>query len=161
MTDAAALVRRMVDAHNDRDDRALLACYAPTAGVRFAGGSGPVEAATWVAALAGLRAGFPDLRYAVRSVGTGPGLAFVELTMTGTNAGPLQLGDVDRLVLRTDARSVPATARRMSVDGVVVLEAADGQVTSERHYWPDVDVLVQLGLANVPESPPSLAGATA
>ena len=46
MTDAAALVRRMVDAHNDGDDRALLACYAPTASVSCAVWSGPFE---WVA----------------------------------------------------------------------------------------------------------------
>jgi hypothetical protein len=29
---------------------------------------------------------------------------------------------------------------------VVVLEVADGQVTAERHYWPLLDGLVQLGL---------------
>jgi hypothetical protein len=28
----------------------------------------------------------------------------------------------------------------------VVLEIDGGQVTAERHYWPAVDTLVQLGL---------------
>ena len=33
----------------------------------------------------------------------------------------------------------------MDITGTVVLEVADGQVTAERHYWPLVDTLVQLG----------------
>ena len=144
--DAPALVGRLVDAHNAHDDRALAACYAPAATVRFAGWPEPIGADAWVWAQATIRESFPDLRFRVRATGTGPGTALVELTMTGTNAGPLHLSDTDRLVLRTDARSLPATGRRMAMDGVVVLEVSDGLVTAERHHWPDVLSLVQLGL---------------
>jgi hypothetical protein len=124
----------------------LLLSYAPDATVRFAGWPEPVAAGTWVSAQAAIRESFPDLRFEIRGVATGPDLAVVELTMSGTNDGPLHLGDTDRLVLRTDAPSLPATHRHLSVDGVVVLEVFAGLVTAERHYWPDVEFLVQLGL---------------
>lgn len=155
--DAAALVTRMVDAHNDGDDRALLATYARGATVHMAGWPQPVDAESWVMAQAAIRESFPDLRFAIRAVGTGPGVAFVELTMAGTNSGVLHLGDEDRLVLRTDALSLPATGRRMSVDGVVVLAMSDGLVTAERHHWPSVQSLVQLGLLRQPDPVAQLA----
>ena len=144
--DATALARRLVDAHNTRDDTTLLSSYAPEATVRFAGWPEPVPAATWVAAQPAIRESFPDLRFEIGSLATGPGHAVVELTMSGTNDGPLHLGDTDRIVLRTDASVLPATGRGFRVDGVVVLETFAGLVTAERHYWPDVEFLVQLGL---------------
>ena len=144
--DAAALVRRLVEAHNTGDDTSLLTRYAPEATVRFAGRPEPVAAATWVAAQAAIRESFPDLRFEIRSVGAGQQHVVVELTMAGTNDGPLHLGDSDRIVLRTDAAVLPATGRGFRVDGVVVLEVLAGLVTAERHYWPEVDFLVQLGL---------------
>ena len=144
--DATALVTRMVEAHNAGDDRELLAMYAPGATVLFAGWPEPIDAGSWVTAQAAIRTGFPDVRFGIRAVGAGPGVAFVELSMTGTNSGVLTLGDDDRIVLRTDAESLPATDRRMSIDGVVVLEVRDGLVTAERHHWPTVRSLVQLGL---------------
>jgi SnoaL-like domain len=152
--DAAALVTRMVDAHNEADDRALLALYARGATVRFAGWPEPVPAESWVAAQAAIRESFPDLHFEIGALGTGPGVAFVELTMAGTNSGVLHLGNEDRTVLRTDAQSLPATGRRMSIDGVVVLAVSDGLVTAERHLWPSVQSLVQLGLVQ-PRDPES------
>jgi len=156
--DADALVTRIVDAHNAGDDQALLASYAPRATVRFAGWPEPVEAAGWVTAQAGIRESFPDVRFGIRAIGTGPGVAFVELTMAGTNSGVLNLGDEDRIVLRTDAGSLPATGRRMSIDGIVVLEMADGLITAERHHWPSVQSLVQLGLVRPRNPVAELAG---
>jgi hypothetical protein len=144
--DAGALVTRIVDAHNDGDDRALLSMYARGAIVHFAGWPEPVDAESWVTAQTGIRESFPDIRFEIRTVSTGPGLAVAELAMAGTNSGVLHLGNEDRIVLRTDAQSLPATGGRISIDGVVVLEVSNGLVTAERHYWPTVQSLVQLGL---------------
>ena len=72
--------------------------------------------------------------------------------MTGTNTGPLILSDADRLVLGTQAETLPATGRAMDITGAVVFEVADGQVTAERHYWPEVTPLVQLGLAGTAQT---------
>ena len=144
--DAASVATRIVDAHNDQDFAALLAGYASGATVEFAGWPEPVTAEAWVATQPAIRESFPDLRFRVRALGTGRGVAFVELTMAGTNSGVLHLGDEDRIVLRTDAQSLPPTGQRMSIDGVVVLEVSDGLVTAERHHWPTVLSLMQLGL---------------
>jgi len=144
--DAVALVTRMVDAHNDGDDQALLATYAREATVHFAGWSEPVDAGSWVLAQTGIRESFPDIHFQIRTVGTGPGIAVAELTLAGTNSGVLHLSDDDRIVLHTAAESLPATGRRISIAGVVVLEVSDGLVTAERHYWPTVQRLLQLGL---------------
>jgi ketosteroid isomerase-like protein len=153
----ADLVQRLVDAHNAHDDRALLASYAGDATVHVAGWAEPVDAGSWVAAQTQIRESFPDLRFTVGAVATAPGVAVVELTMDGTNSGVLHLGDEDRIVLRTDAASLPATGGRMSIRGVVVLEVADGLVTAERHHWPTVQSLVQLGLVQPRNPVPALA----
>jgi hypothetical protein len=157
--DAGALARRLVEAHNTGDDTTLLTSYAAEATVRFAGWQEPVAAETWVAAQAAIRESFPDLRFEIRSMATGPQHVVVELTMAGTNEGVLHLGDTDRMVLRTDAAVLPATGRRFRVDGVVVLEVFAGLVTAERHFWPDVEFLVQLGLvARRPAAEPVATG---
>jgi predicted ester cyclase len=145
--DATALVTRMVDAHNTGDDEALLATYEPGATVHFAGWASPVDAGSWVAAQAQIRESFPDIHFGIRTLATAAGSVVAELTMTGTNSGVLHLSDDDRIVLRTDAQSLPATGRRLSMDGVVLLEVSDGLVAAERHHWPTVQSLVQLGLA--------------
>jgi len=69
-----------------------------------------------------------------------------EVTLVGTNSGPLHLGSVDRLLLNTDAERVPPTGRGLRMAGVVVLDIADGLIAAERQYWPSAEPLVQLGL---------------
>jgi hypothetical protein len=82
-------------------------------------------------------------------------VALLEARLTGTNIGPFTLGETDRLVLGTQAETLPATGRPIDITGTVVLEVADGQVTAERHYWPLVDSLVQLGLlGSLPQEMP-------
>ena len=76
--------------------------------------------------------------------------AAAEVRMTGTNTAPLHLGEIDRLLLRTDAAELPATYRSIDLRWVVVLELSDGLVATERHHWPYVDTLLQLGLLPVP-----------
>jgi hypothetical protein len=55
-------------------------------------------------------------------------------------------------VLGTQAETLPATGRAVDLCGVVVLEVAGGRVTAERHYWPLMDGLVQLGLIGLPQA---------
>ena len=70
----------------------------------------------------------------------------MELRLTGINTGPFHLGDIDRLVLGTDAERLPPTGRAIDISGVVVLETAGVLVAIERHYWQLLDTLRQLGL---------------
>lgn len=144
--DTAALVDRMVDGYNRHDADALAACYAPDARINAAGWPEEVDAATWLAAFGAILSSFPDLQIRPRNLVTDDRVAVLEARLTGTNTGPFSLGETDRLVLGTKAETLPATGRAMDITGTVVLEVADGRATAERHYWPLVDTLVQLGL---------------
>jgi hypothetical protein len=144
--DTAALVDRMVDSYNRHDTDALAACYGPHARVHQAGWPEAVDAQTWLALFGGpLLTTFPDLQLRPRNLAADDRVALLEARLTGTNTGPFTLGETDRLVLGTHAETLPATGRAIDITGTVVLEVADGQVTAERHYWPLVDTLVQLG----------------
>jgi len=123
----------------------LAPCYAPDARVHPAGRPEAVDAGTWLAAVGLVLQSFPDLQLHPRNLAADDRVALLEARMTGTNTGPFPLGETDRLVLGTQAETLPATGRAMDITGAVVLEVADGQVTAERHYWPLVDTLVQLG----------------
>jgi ketosteroid isomerase-like protein len=143
--DTAALIDRMVDSYNRHDTEALAPCYAPDARVHPAGRPEAVDAGTWLAAVGLVLQSFPDLQLHPRNLAADDRSAVLEARLTGTNTGPFTLGETDRLVLGTQAETLPATGRAMDITGAVVLEVADGQVTAERHYWPLVDTLVQLG----------------
>jgi ketosteroid isomerase-like protein len=136
----------MVDSYNRHDADTLAACYAPDARINAAGWPEEVDAATWLAAFGAILSSFPDLQIRPRNLVTDDRVAVLEARLTGTNTGPFSLGETDRLVLGTKAETLPATGRAMDITGTVVLEVADGRVTAERHYWPLVDTLVQLGL---------------
>jgi ketosteroid isomerase-like protein len=153
--DTAALVDRMVDSYNRHDADALAACYAPDARINAAGWPDDVDAATWLAAFGAILTSFPDLQIRPRNLAADDRVALLEARLTGTNTGPFTLGETDRLLLGTQAEMLPATGRAIDLCGVVVLEVADGQVTAERHYWPLVDTLVQLGLiGSLPQEMP-------
>jgi hypothetical protein len=152
--DTAALVDRMVDCYNRHDTEALAACYAPDARVHPAGQPEAVDAGTWLAAFGLMLQSFPNLQVHPRNLAADDRVALLEARLTGTNTGPFTLGETDRLVLGTQAETLPATGRAIDITGVVVLELAGGQVTAERHYWPLVDTLVQLGLVGSPHAQP-------
>ena len=111
----------------------------------------PIDLPSWIAVQDALRESFPDLVLRRETVAGADGVVVAEVRMTGTNTGPLNPSTADRLVLRTDADVLPPTGRVMDVVGVVVLEQAGGRVTGERHYWPAIDPLVQLGLVTLAE----------
>ena len=143
---AATLVVDLVGCYNDRRLEDLSSRYEPGATVHPAGWRSAVDVPTWIATFDTMLESFPDLTIRPRNVASGSGVAVLEAHLTGTNTGPLHLGDVDRLVLGTEAARLPPTGRAMDITGTVVFELTDDLVTRERHYWPLVDTLVQLGL---------------
>ena len=143
--DTAALVDRMVDSYNRHDLDDLGACYAPGARINL-GWPEDVDPAGWLAGFGQFLTSFPDLKVHPRNLAASDRVAILEARLTGTNTGPVYLGETDRLILGTTAEALPATGRAMDIAGTVVLEFDGGQVTAERHYWPAIDMLVQLGL---------------
>ena len=148
--DTAALVDRMVDGYNRHDIDALAACYAPDARINAAGWPEDIDVTSWLAGLGAIIGSFPDLQLRPHNLVTDDRMAMLETRMTGTNTGPFVLGEIDRLILGTQAETLPATGRAMDITGTVVLEVADDRVTAERHYWPFAQVFVQLGLVGSP-----------
>lgn len=134
MIDPTALVTDLLDAHNRRDAEHLSNLYATGATVHMSDGQGPVSANTWIETRDGMVESFPDLTFVAGRVASVDTAIMFEITITGTNDGPLHLNDADRRMLGTDARSLPPTGSTMRIDGVVVLEVARGLVTTERHF---------------------------
>jgi len=149
---APEVVRRLVGAWDAHDAEQLMSCYAPGALVHPQGPDSQVPAEAWREAIPTFVGSFPDLRLLLEGSVTEGDRVAVEVRMTGTNSAPLHLGEVDRLLLRTDATELPATHASIDLRWTVVLDLSDGLVTAERHHWPFVDLLRQLGLLPVPET---------
>ena len=141
-----AVLRRLVAAINNHDTTAVASCYAPDAWVHQSEWPKRIAAAAWIEAFPVLYESFPDLRVELRHLAATERSVLAEVTLVGTNSGPLHLGSVDRLLLNTDAERVPPTGRGLRMVGVVVLDIADGLIAAERQYWPSAEPLVQLGL---------------
>jgi hypothetical protein len=54
---------------------------------------------------------FPDLRLHPRNLAADDRVALLEARMTGTNTGPFPLSETERLLLGTQAETLPATGR--------------------------------------------------
>lgn len=134
MIDPTALVTGLLDAHNRRDAEHLINLYATGATVHMSDGQEPVTAEAWIEVRDGMAESFPDLTFTAGRVASVDTAIMFEIRITGTNDGPLHLNDADRRMLGTDARSLPPTGKAMLIDGVVVLEVADGLITTERHF---------------------------
>ena len=144
------VVQRLVRAWDVHDVDLLMACYAPGAVVHPHGPDSPVPVAAWRDALPTFVGSFPDLGLQLEGTVAEGDRAVAEVRMTGTNTAALHLGEIDRLLLRTEATELPATYGSIDLRWVVVLELSDGLVATERHHWPYVDTLLQLGLLPVP-----------
>jgi hypothetical protein len=143
------LLDRLIFAHNEHDAEALAGCYEPGATLHMDGWDEPVDVSTWPMLMDALRQSFPDLVLRRGAAALGDGVTMAEVQMKGTNTGPMHPSTTERLILHTDAEALPPTGRVMDVVGVVVVEHAGGRVTAERHYWPTLAGLVQLGLVTL------------
>ncbi len=146
MSDAAGLVDALVDGYNHCEMHRVASMYASGARVHPAGWDDDVDIPTWHAAFEMVLTSFPDLTISPEQVVSGEGVVIIEARLTGTNSGPLHLGDLDRLILDTDADLLPPTGRAMDITGTVVFQIAGERVVAERHYWKTADTLAQLGL---------------
>jgi hypothetical protein len=148
MSTAADLVAALLDAHNRRDTRALVAAYAAGATIHRAEATEPITAGEWLETRDAMVESFPDLTFTPGRVATAGSAIMFEIRITGTNHGRLHLNDSDRALLRTDAPALPPTGLAMSIDGVVVLEVEGGLITAERHFLNQAAAQEQLLLVD-------------
>jgi len=89
---------------------------------------------------------FPDVHVAITKIVEQGNDVAVEYESVATNAGPLPL----------PTGPLPATNKRLVIKAVSIATVdAEGRITSQREYFDQVEILVQLGLMPAP------AGATA
>jgi steroid delta-isomerase-like uncharacterized protein len=83
--------------------------------------------------VAGLLAAFPDLRFTIEDQFVAGDKVAIRWIAEGTNTAPLG--------------SVPATGRRVRVDGLILDRVADGRVVERWEQWDQGAMMQQLGLA--------------
>ena len=83
--------------------------------------------------IAGLLAAFPDLRLTIEDQVVAGDKVATRWVAEGTNSGPFG--------------SVPATGRRVRVDGLILDRVVDGRVVERWEQWDQAGMMQQLGLA--------------
>jgi len=145
MTGARDLIQALTEAYNRHDPQAISALYDPTAAIQWPDSEpGTVEAL--LGAYTYSYTIMPDAQVTIRHIAGDDRAAIAEVTLSGTNTGPVTLGDLDRAVLGTDAEVLPPTGRSLAVLGVLAIEAAGGRIVADRQYWSPLGFLLQLGL---------------
>ena len=140
MSAARDLLTLLADAYNRHDLDGIRALYAP--GAR-------VNDTALDAALATHERFFsflPDVKAELRAAAADDAVVIAELTLHGTNTGPLPLGPVYRTIVGTDADVVPPTGRTVAVPVVLVIEEDGGRIVTERQHLDSLTLLAQLGL---------------
>jgi steroid delta-isomerase-like uncharacterized protein len=83
--------------------------------------------------MAGLLAAFPDLRVTIEDQIVAGSKVATRWVAEGTNSAPFG--------------NVPATGRRVRVDGLILDRVADGRVVERWEQWDQAGMMQQLGLA--------------
>ena len=143
MADNATLARSLYEAWNNRDfdygarmtaDDATLVDVGSGTTMR-----GPEGARQYSEAWAGA---FPDGRITIDRLIDAGDVVVVEYTGRGTHTGPLV----------SEAGTIPATGRSVTLQFCDITEFAAGKVRSQRTYFDTGSMMAQLGLAGAPQA---------
>lgn len=140
MNTARDLLATLADAYNRHDLDGIRALYAPDATVNDT----TVDEA--IATHGRFFSFLPDVKAELRAVAAEDAVVIAELTLHGTNTGPLPLGPVHRAIVGTEAELIPPTGRRVTVPVVLVIEEDGGRIVTERQHFDSLALLAQLGL---------------
>jgi steroid delta-isomerase-like uncharacterized protein len=140
MPNVEQVLQRNITAINAKDLAAYLANQQPDVEFVLPGGEvlrGRDEAGAYIAAM---WSAFPDGAIAFTSTVIAEDSAAVEITFSGTHAGPLI----------SPAGTVPPTGKHVTVKSASILQIRDGLVASEHVYLDQAQMLTQLGLTGQP-----------
>ena len=130
---AIDVAQQYFDAWNRRDPAAVLATMAEGGTYADPGTHGPVSGEAFAAYMQGLFAAFPDVSFAIASVGlASPDLVAAQWVMRGTNHGSMM--------------GLPPTGKTIEVNGADFIRVADGRIRSVEGYFDSRAVPEQLGL---------------
>lgn len=139
--DSADIVKRVVDAVQQRDAAAVAALYTEDAVVHHPLYPEPARGRD------AIRAGqqelfntFSDVSVEVRSDLTGENSCAAEVVLRATNTGPIDVGADE---------PIPATGKRIEDYAVWVFDlSSDGLIVEERDYLDTARLMQQLGLGS-------------
>jgi hypothetical protein len=69
-----------------------------------------------------------------------------EVLITGTNTGPLVLGDLGKALFGANTVEMPGTGHPGRPSGGVVQDVENGRITAERRYLELLEFVAQVGL---------------
>ncbi len=126
------LAMQFVDDVNRRDLAAVAATMAPEFVAHWAGRPDVQGAEAWIAAVEPILAAVPDLQYIVDAVTAEDDLVGMRYHWTGTQSGEM--------------RGIPATGKRVSVEGMGFFQFKDGMLIGEWAVDDTFGLLQQLGV---------------
>ena len=83
--------------------------------------------------VAGLLTAFPDMRFTIEDQFVAGNKVATRWVGEGTNSAPLA--------------NLPATGRRVRIDGIILDRVADGRIAERWEQWDQAGMMQQLGLA--------------
>jgi steroid delta-isomerase-like uncharacterized protein len=137
-----AITDRFISAANRHDPDAVAATYAEDCVVSDPRSPAPILGRAPVRAgfVADMRA-FPDLRFEVLELLEKDDLGMAEMRLSGTNTGPLV----------TPMGELPATGKRVELNGAVFVRVdEDGLMVEEHRYFDTAAMMRQLGVMPEP-----------
>ena len=137
MSDPKAVTDRALYAWRARDAEAFAECYAEDATIVAPGGvelRGPDGAKQFFAIWA---EGVPDNEITITHEYVCGSVVVLEAVFSGTHTGGL---------MAPNSQVIPATGRSLSAPFAEVLEVEGDRITSDRLYFDQVELLIQLGL---------------
>ena len=137
MSDPKAITNRALHAWRARETEAFAECYAEDATIVAPGGAelrGPDGAKQFLAIWA---EGIPDNEITITHEYVCGSVVVLEAVFSGTHTGGL---------MAPNGQVIPATGRSLSAPFAEVLEVEGDRITSDRLYFDQVELLIQLGL---------------
>jgi len=130
------LTLRWIRAFNERDSVTEAACRTADYRAHVSGMPGPLDADAWTEFLATFTAAFPDAQLVPEcSIAEGDIVA-IRWTITGTHRG--------------DFLGVPATGRRVTMQGIEFSRLVDGRCAEHWSQFDVIGVMQQIGAMPAP-----------
>ena len=134
--DNKAVIRRWIEAYNERDMQAQADILAPSYVAHFPGAPGPLDSEAWTQSIAAFTEAFPDLRLTVEEIVSEGDMVSARVAFEGTHRGEFQ--------------GLPPTGKKVAFSSMEFNRVVGGKV---EEHWVEIDLLglvQQLGVATIP-----------
>jgi steroid delta-isomerase-like uncharacterized protein len=135
--DNKAVVRRWIEAYNNRDTQAEADARAPGYVAHAPGLPGPLDSEAWAQFIASFKEAFPDLWLTVEDIFSEGDMVAARVAFKGTHRGEFQ--------------GIPPTDKQVAFSSIEIDRMVDGKV---QEHWFELDqlgLMRQLGALPEPE----------